>query len=89
MMDIGFEGWIFMIFCAGSVILLIIAFTYLYNHYINISKSDNQLNNKIINNDRVNPYISNFKEKVNFCQNCGQKLIDQDVKFCSYCGEGI
>ncbi|MFX1377711.1 MAG: zinc ribbon domain-containing protein [Promethearchaeota archaeon] len=91
MMDIGFESWIFMILCAGAILLLIIAFAYLYNHYINISKSRNQLKDNIINNDRGNPYIPDFKEsiKANFCHNCGQKLYDKDVKFCPYCGERI
>ncbi|MFX0007481.1 MAG: zinc ribbon domain-containing protein [Promethearchaeota archaeon] len=89
MMDIGVEGWIFMIICAIAVILLIIVFVYLYNHYSTFSKSNNRLKNNIANNDTENPYISETKTKANFCPNCGKKLIDQDVIFCPYCGERI
>ena len=89
MMDIGVEGWIFMILCAVAVILLILVFVYLYNHNSSISKSNNRSKNNIANNDMANPYISKTKTKANFCLKCGKKLIDQDVIFCPYCGERI
>ncbi|MFW9968649.1 MAG: zinc ribbon domain-containing protein [Candidatus Odinarchaeota archaeon] len=87
MMDIGVEGWIIMILCAVAVILLIIAFVYLYNHYSRLSKSNNRLKNNISINDTTNPYVSETNTRANFCPNCGKKLIDQDVIFCPYCGE--
>ncbi|MFX0039322.1 MAG: hypothetical protein ACFFB9_05275 [Promethearchaeota archaeon] len=89
MMDWVFQNWIFMVLCAGAIILLIIVFLYLYNH----SKSRNQLKNNIIINDRVKSNITDVQEielrQSNFCPNCGKKFDTTNVKFCPYCGERI
>jgi uncharacterized membrane protein YvbJ len=93
MMDWVFENWIFMVLCAGALILLIIVFVYIYNHYTNISKSSNQLKNNIISNNRVELTMTSDQEidlrQANFCPNCGQKLDNTNVKFCPICGAKI
>ena len=86
MMDWGPNSWIFIILGVLGFILILFILLYL------LRKSSSGFHNLKTSNKRTPKEIVKNMEseditvKVEYCPNCGQKVRDSSVVFCSYCG---
>lgn len=86
MMDWGPNFWIILIFGVVAFFLIVIILLYM------LTKGSNQSRNKEISTVRMpknlakNIQSKKFRAKGEFCPNCGQKIRDKSITYCSFCG---
>jgi uncharacterized paraquat-inducible protein A len=91
MMNWDLGNWFFMIFGWGIIISAILVILYMI-----IQSSTKNQHNKIVsekidnvgvyNKPDVNRVSEDTSELINFCYNCGERLIGDSTQFCPRCG---